>query len=99
MLMGIAENSKIHPKMEVPTRYFWPMIQGHVRGYAPKNMALYGTVAPFWDPGIPIDFWGFHDPMNHNSWLVDNPIQMMLIHLGAPAFQETSMWGLRKHAA
>ena len=32
-----------------------PIFQGYVRAYAPKYMALYGTVPPFWDPGIPID--------------------------------------------
>ena len=37
--------------MEVPTIY-----KAYVRGYNPQNMALYGTVSPFQDPGIPIEF-------------------------------------------
>ena len=45
------------PKMEIPSiykAYVWALVQG----IYPQNMNLYGTVAPFQDPGIPIDFWG-----------------------------------------
>ena len=30
-------------------------IEGLCKGISPQNMALYGTVPPFLDPGIPID--------------------------------------------
>ena len=42
------------PKLEVPTIY-----KVYVRGYAPPNMALYGTVPPFEDPEFPIDSWRY----------------------------------------
>ena len=41
------------------------MIRWEFQDIYPQNMALYGTVPPFQDPGIPIEWFmlvdGFHD--------------------------------------
>ena len=40
--------------MEVPTIYK-ACFSGLCKGVYPQNMALYGTVPPFWNPEIPIE--------------------------------------------
>ena len=37
------------------TYHIYGLCKAYVRGYPLQNMALYGTVPPFLDPGIPID--------------------------------------------
>ena len=42
------------PRLEVPTIYKAYFL-GLCKGISPQNMALYGTVPPFYDPEIPIE--------------------------------------------
>ena len=42
--------------MEVPTIYK-AYFSGLCKRIYPQNMALYGTVPPFYDPEITIDIW------------------------------------------
>ena len=52
--------------LEVPAiykAYFWGLCKG-----IPQNMALYGTVPPFQDPGIPIDRMWFNRIYHDLAW-------------------------------
>ena len=53
--------------MEVPTIYKAYCL-GLCKWISPQNMALYGTVPPCWDPGIPIDIREIQSP---NSIVVE----------------------------
>ena len=52
------------PKMEVPTIYK-AYIRAIFQGISPQNMALYGTVPPCLDPGIPIEWMNLGGLFDH----------------------------------
>jgi hypothetical protein len=49
-------------KWGTPKFHFESLVNGLCKGISQQNMALYGTVPPFWDPVIPIEL------VNHHSW-------------------------------